>query len=142
MNPRVLIIDDDPGITDLLSAVLRSYDFDVDAANAGEPGIDKIRANSPQIVILDLMMPQMDGWQTCRAIRLFSNVPIMVLSPLDGPSVVAGILDAGADDCLIKPVTTAVLVAHLKRLARRTGSLRPSTLDNPDWLPRIDQLAS
>jgi DNA-binding response OmpR family regulator len=121
----VLTIDDDSAITELLAIILRSQGFDVLIANDGEDGVRIIREKSPQIVILDLMMPNMDGWQVCKATRAFTNVPILILSALDDPAIVASILDAGADDYLVKPVPSAVLVAHINKLCRRTGVLRP-----------------
>ncbi|MBI3737434.1 MAG: response regulator [Chloroflexi bacterium] len=129
MPITVLTIDDDPAITDLLSVILKAHNFEVLAANSGEQGVNVIKDKSPRIVLLDLMMPDMDGWQVCKAVRAFSNVPILVLSALDDPSIVASILDAGADDYLVKPVPSAVLVAHLNKLARRTGTLNPSKPD-------------
>ena len=72
------------------------------------------------------MMPDMDGWETCKRIRSFSNTPIIVLSALNNPGMVASALDAGADDYLIKPVPGSLLIAHIKTLTRRsTGKLRP-----------------
>ena len=126
MTITVLTIDDDPAITELLSVLLRAKNFDVLVANNGKEGIRIIKDNSPQVVILDLMMPDMDGWQVCKSVRLFSNVPILILSALDDPSIVASILDSGADDYLVKPVPSAVLIAHLNKLFRRTGTLIPA----------------
>jgi DNA-binding response OmpR family regulator len=123
MSSRVLIIDDEAAITDLLSEVLQVSGFEVQSVNSGEDGIKQVRDNPPQIVVLDLMMPRIDGWQTCKAIRQFSSIPILVLSPFDDPLVVASILDSGADDCLRKPVTTNVLVAHLRKLVRRATTM-------------------
>lgn len=142
MKTSILIIDDDPSYTDLVSLALRSNNFDVVAVNTGEEGIKHVREKTPQIVLLDLMMPQMDGWQTCRAIRSFSSVAILVLSPLNDASTVASILDAGADDVLVRPVATAVLLAHLKRLARRATAPGPPGRDNPEWHPSTHPLAS
>jgi DNA-binding response OmpR family regulator len=68
-----------------------------------------------------LMMPGMDGWQVCNQIRSFSKVPILVFSALDSPGMVASALDAGADDYLVKPVPSGVLIAHLNKLTRRPG---------------------
>ncbi len=69
----------------------------------------------------------MDGWETCKKIRKFSNIPIVVLSALNNPGMVASALDAGADHYLIKPVPSSILVAHIKNLARRsTAKLNPS----------------
>jgi len=70
-------------------------------------------------VLMDLMMPRMDGWKTCKAIRGFSSVPIIILSALDEPGMVATALDAGADDYLVKPVTSGELMAHIQRLVSR-----------------------
>jgi DNA-binding response OmpR family regulator len=103
----------------LLSLLLRTRGFDASIANSGEEGIKLIREISPDVVILDLMMPGMDGWQVCTEVRSFSNVPILVLSALDSPGIVAGALDAGADDYLVKPVPSGVLLAHLNTLSRR-----------------------
>jgi DNA-binding response OmpR family regulator len=124
MSIKVLAIDDDTAMTELLSLLLKTYGFEITTANSGEEGVQIIRDLSPDIVLLDLMMPGMDGWQVCKAVRAFSNVPILILSALDNPGMVASALDAGADDYLIKPVPSGVLVAHLNRLARRTGKLR------------------
>ncbi len=141
MNISVLTIDDDPAITDLLSVILKAHNFEVLVANTGEEGVRAIKEKSPRIVLLDLMMPDMDGWQVCKTVRAFSNVPILVLSALDDPSIVASVLDAGADDYLVKPVPSAVLVAHLNKLARRTGTLNASApggmtiQPNPNPLP-------
>jgi len=125
MTTTVLTIDDDAAITELLAIILRSQGFDVLIANDGDDGIRIIKDKSPQVVILDLMMPGMDGWQVCKALRAVNNIPILVLSALDDPAIVASILDAGADDYLVKPVPSAVLVAHINKLCRRTGMLKP-----------------
>lgn len=139
----VLTIDDDPAITELLSILLRSHNFEVLIANSGQEGLRAIKEKSPDLVVLDLMMPDMDGWRVCKEVRAFSSVPILVLSALDDPSVVASILDAGADDYLVKPVTSAILVAHLNKIARRTtGTLRPSAEDNPAWHPSTSPISS
>ncbi|MCK5646036.1 MAG: response regulator, partial [Anaerolineales bacterium] len=73
----------------------------------------------PDVVILDLLMPEMDGWEVCERIRTFSDVPIMILSALGAPASVARALDAGADDYLIKPVHASLLASRLNALVRR-----------------------
>src|SRR5512142_1589330 len=140
MNPLVLIVDDDPAITDLLSLLLKANGFDALVANTGTDGLRLIREQSPRLVILDLMMPDMDGWQVCRAARDFTSVPILVLSALDEPTIVASALDLGADDFLVKPVPSAVLVAHLNKLARRTESLHLLPHDRRHWRPSTQPL--
>jgi DNA-binding response OmpR family regulator len=127
MPTKILAIDDDAAMTELLTLLLKSHGFEVTTANSSEKGIDLIRKIRPDIILLDLMMPQMDGWETCKKIRKFSNIPIVVLSALNNPGMVASALDAGADDYLIKPVPSSILVAHIKNLARRnTAKLNPS----------------
>lgn len=123
MPKTVLTIDDDTAITELLAMLLRTHGYDVITANSGEEGIEVIREKTPHVVVLDLMMPGVDGWQVCKSVREFSNVPIVVLSALDDPAMIASALDAGADDYLVKPVSSSILVAHLNRLISRTGAL-------------------
>ncbi|HTX90215.1 MAG TPA: response regulator transcription factor [Anaerolineales bacterium] len=121
MTFKVLTIDDDPAMTELLTLLLKTRGLDAFMANSGEEGIRRIREISPDVVILDLMMPGMDGWQVCTEVRSFSDVPILILSALDSPGMVASALDAGADDYLVKPVPSGVLIAHLNTLIRRAA---------------------
>jgi two-component system KDP operon response regulator KdpE len=123
MAVKLLVIDDDSAVTDLLSLLLKSNGFEVAATNNSTEGLTMIRDISPDVVILDLMMPEMDGWQICKAVREFSQVPIIILSALNDPSMIASVLDAGADDYLTKPTPSRVLIAHINRLINRTGSL-------------------
>ena len=126
MPTKILAIDDDTAMTELLTLLLQSHDFEIKTANSGQEGINLVPNFKPDIILLDLMMPDMDGWETCKKIREFSNTPIVVLSALNNPGMVASALDAGADDYLIKPVPSSLLVAHIKNLTRRrTGQLRP-----------------
>jgi len=127
MPISVLAIDDDIAMTELLLLLLKSHGFEVLMVNNGEDGVKLIREQTPDIVLLDLIMPGMDGWEVCKTVRLFSDLPIVILSALDNPRMVANILDAGADDYLIKPVPSGVLIAHLIRLVKRTGTLGPTT---------------
>jgi DNA-binding response OmpR family regulator len=103
----------------MLKLSLEPESFDVATANSGEEGLAVARQGDPEVVILDLVMPGVTGWQIGKAIREFSRVPILVLSALDKPEVVTKALNEGADDFLIKPVSTEVLVAHLNNLSRR-----------------------
>jgi DNA-binding response OmpR family regulator len=95
---KVLIIDDDPAMTELITLLLKTHGLDAYMANSGEEGLQMIHEISPEVVILDLMMPGMDGWQVCSQVRSFSAVPILILSALDSPGLVARALDGGADD--------------------------------------------
>ncbi|MGZ9165283.1 MAG: response regulator transcription factor [Anaerolineales bacterium] len=130
MSVKLLVIDDDSAVTDLLSLLLKSNGFEVSATNNSAEGLGMIREISPDVVILDLMMPEMDGWQICKAAREFSQVPIIILSALNDPSMIASVLDAGADDYLTKPTPSRVLIAHINRLINRTGSVNSSASMN------------
>ena len=83
MANDVLIIDDDKGITDLLTMLLKNHGFNTTAANTAADGLEYMKENTPDLIILDMIMPNMNGWETCKAIRAVSNVPILILSPLD-----------------------------------------------------------
>ncbi len=132
MTTKILVIDDDSAVTDLMAVLLRSQGFDVTTTNSSTEGLNIARQAQPALIILDLMMPEMDGWEVCRAVRTFSQVPIIVLSALNDPSMVASVLDSGADDYLTKPTPSRILVAHINRLLKRnmTGNLSASAADN------------
>jgi len=119
MTLQVLLIDDDPDLSLMLRTLLRGQDFRIDAVFTGADGIDAARSSSLDVVILDLLMPEMDGWEVCQRIREFSDVPILILSALGAPGSVARALDAGADDYLIKPVHASLLASRLRALVRR-----------------------
>lgn len=121
---KILVIDDDAAITELMSMLLKTFGFEVLTTNIGEEGIRLAREANPNVILLDLMMPDLDGWQVCKAIRQTSDVPILILSAINDPRMVASVLDVGADDFLVKPVPSGVLVANIKKLLRRnTGAL-------------------
>ena len=135
MTTKIFVIDDDTAVTDLLSVLLNTQGFNVWATNSSSEGLTQIREKAPDLVILDLMMPEMDGWEVCKAVRAFSDVPIIVLSALNDPSMVASVLDAGADDYLTKPTPSRVLVAHIKRLVDRKGPAVSVNQNLPGTLP-------
>ena len=119
MTLQVLLIDDDPDVAVTLRTLLRGQDFDIQPVFSGREGIDTCREDEPDVVILDLLMPELDGWKVCEEIRQFSDVPILILSALGSPGSVAQALDAGADDYLIKPVHASLLASRLRTLVRR-----------------------
>lgn len=127
---KILVIDDDPAMTDLLKLLLQTTASEIFTANTGNDGVNRARRLSPEVVILDLMMPEMDGWQVCEKIREFSTVPILILSAVDNPGMVAKALDAGADDYLIKPVPSGVLIAHINNLVRRAKAEKEAVSSN------------
>lgn len=119
MSMKVLIIDDGPAMTELIGLLLRSHGLEVVACNDSERSIELVKSENPDIVLLDLMMPNLDGWEICKTIRAFASIPIIILSAIDDPAVISSALDAGADDYLVKPTPGGVLVAHINNLARR-----------------------
>ena len=121
MAIEVLLIDDDPDLSTMLRTLLRGQDFQIKAVLSSEEGIESCRDPDwqPDVVILDLLMPEVDGWEVCERIRAFSDVPILILSALGSPGSVARALDAGADDYLIKPVHASLLASRLRTLVRR-----------------------
>jgi DNA-binding response OmpR family regulator len=126
---RILIIDDDPASTDLLRILLASCPMEVYSTNMPAEGIEMVKKIKPGLILLDLWMPEMDGRQVCKAIRKTSSVPILILSALDTPEVIADVLNAGADDYLVKPVSQSVLQAYIKKYARfhKTGPMLVAT---------------
>ena len=122
MTIKILVIDDDIAITELMSMLLRTHGFEVLTTNSGAEGVKLVREKLPNVVLLDLMMPDLDGWQVSKAIRAFNNVPILILSAINDPAMVASVLDAGADDFLVKPVPSSVLVANIRKMVRQTGT--------------------
>lgn len=133
MLTRILVIDDDAAMTEMLKVTLEPRAFDVLTANTGEEGIEAAKNQDPDVIILDLFMPGVDGWQVCKAIRKYSQVPILVLSAINKPGTVAKALDEGADDYLIKPVPSGVLVAHLNNLIRRARAEKDAA-ETRDWI--------
>jgi len=143
MTTKILVIDDDTAITELLSMLLKTHGFEVITTNSGREGIQLAMDENPNVVLLDLMMPDKDGWEVSKAVRKFSNVPILILSALNDPSMVASILDTGADDYLVKPVPSATLVAHINKLIRRTtGSLKEYTKNSASFISESHPLTS
>ena len=122
----ILLIDDDQMITGPVQRALEQHGYDVLVANNGRFGLEIALAKRPDIVILDVMMPEMDGWAVCRELRNQSGVPILMLTAL-GEEVdrILG-LELGADDYLTKPFSTRELIARIKAMLRRIAIERAS----------------
>ncbi|MGW0752873.1 response regulator [Streptomyces sp. NPDC002587] len=117
--PRVLLIEDDPSIREGVGLGLRRRGHEVSAAETGEAGLDLMASFRPELVLLDLMLPGMNGVQVCHRIRETSQVPIIMLTARgDDFDVVIG-LEAGADDYIVKPARTEVIEARVKAVLRR-----------------------
>ncbi|MFC1928679.1 response regulator transcription factor [Chloroflexota bacterium] len=121
MIKKTLIIDDEPTFVRLVDQVLTQQGFEVLKASSGQEGLRLLFAEKPDLVLLDVSMPEMDGWQTCQRIREVSDVPIVMLTGKEKSeeNIVRG-LEYGADEYLIKPVGNKELVARVKAILRRT----------------------
>ncbi|MFC9515412.1 response regulator [Nocardiaceae bacterium NPDC056970] len=116
----VLLIEDDDNLRDALSLALHRYGHVVTAAASGEAGLAALADGSPDIVVLDVMLPGVDGFEVCRRIRARSGVPIIMLTARgEDVDVVSG-LETGADDYVVKPVQPRILDARIKAVLRRT----------------------
>ncbi|MBE7554479.1 MAG: response regulator transcription factor [Anaerolineales bacterium] len=120
MPAKLLIIDDEILFTGMLQDKLPQDLFEVFVTHSGAAGIEAARELQPDVILLDLMMPGLSGWETCRAIRAFSQVPILVVSAVIDSNGVVQALEAGADEYLLKPVPMGVLVSQLKSLIQPT----------------------
>lgn len=116
---KVLIISDGATVSDNLRMTLEASGFEVSRAPSSTAGINAAREQIPDAIILDSVMPVLNGVEICKAIRQFSQAPILMLSVIDQPSIIAKVLDAGADDYLVKPVASNVLQAYLNKFSRR-----------------------
>ena len=118
---RILVSDDDKNICELLRLYLEKEGYEVSIANDGTQALAKFNAESPDMVLLDIMMPGLDGWQVCREIRKKSNCPIiMITAKGETFDKVLG-LELGADEYVVKPFDTKEIVARIKAVMRRTG---------------------
>ncbi len=118
---RILAVDDEPNIVEFLRVGLGYEGYHVETAMDGRLALERVRQESFDLIILDVMLPGMDGFEICKRVRAQSNVPILMLTARDEvPDRVAG-LDLGADDYLTKPFSFAELLARLRALLRRRG---------------------
>jgi len=131
MDARILLVEDDPSIREVTAIGLRAAGFEVETAADGAVGLERWRRDSPDLVLLDVMLPRLDGLEVCREIRRDSTVPIVMLTArADTIDVVVG-LEAGADDYVRKPFEMPELVARIRAALRRkrgTAEADASTL--------------
>jgi two-component system response regulator MtrA len=124
MDARILLVEDDPSIREVTAIGLRAAGFEVDTAADGAAGLERWRQVQPDLVLLDVMLPRLDGLEVCREIRRESTIPIVILTARgDTIDVVVG-LEAGADDYVKKPFEMPELVARIRAAlrSRRTGA--------------------
>jgi DNA-binding response OmpR family regulator len=119
MPTRILVVDDEPRYLRLLEANLRTDGYEVLTATDGEEAVDAFSANPVDLILLDVMLPRMDGFAACQRIRQFSNVPIIMLTAKGEEQDRVRGLDAGADDYLVKPFSVMELLARVRAVLRR-----------------------
>jgi two-component system, OmpR family, response regulator MprA len=124
MNERILIIEDDPAILKVLQRGLAYEGYTVDVATDGRTGLNLAHDHHPDLVILDWMLPGMDGLEVCRRLRLQGGLPILMLTAKDTIQDRVQGLDAGADDYIVKPFNLDELTARIRALFRRTQTER------------------
>ncbi len=119
MKTKILLVDDDPNIRQLVNLYLEKEGFEVEMADRGDTALDRFRQSPPNLMLLDVMLPGMDGWQVLREARKVSNIPIIMLTAKDETFDKVLGLELGADDYISKPFDMKELVARIKAVVRR-----------------------
>src|SRR6185436_16875056 len=128
MSTRIMVVDDEPAIGKLLFYQLSGFGYQVSYIQDGLSALQRLTAERPDLVLLDVMMPQISGWEICREIRAYSTVPVIMLTAKSGdPDIVTG-LEAGADDYITKPFSMAQLHARIEAVLRRASPVSQSRL--------------
>jgi two-component system KDP operon response regulator KdpE len=126
MSPRILIVDDEPSILATMAPLLRGRGYDVSTATSGHAALDGVDRQPPQLVILDLGLPDLDGIEVTRRLREGRAIPILVLSARGAERDKVAALDAGADDYVTKPFGSEELLARVRAALRRADGAGPS----------------
>jgi DNA-binding response OmpR family regulator len=129
MTRSVLVVDDEPGIIEIASAYLRKDGFAVRTAATGQRAIDAVATQMPDLVVLDLMLPDISGEEVCAALRRLSAVPILMLTAKSAEADRLRGLALGADDYLVKPFSPRELVARVRAILRRVGDVGDPPMD-------------
>lgn len=118
-RPRILLVDDDPGIMVAVKQALDAHGYEMRTAVDGVEALAAFESDSPELVLLDLVMPRCSGLEVCQRIREYSTIPIIVLSVKGSEADIVSVLDMGADDYLVKPFRLAELLARVRAVLRR-----------------------
>ena len=122
MGTRILVVDDEQLYRHLLKVNLETEGYEVSAANDGEQALEMVTSRQPELVILDVAMPRLDGFETCERIRQFSDVPVIMLTARGEEQDRVHGLNVGADDYVLKPFSATELVARVRAVLRRAKS--------------------
>ena len=125
-NEKILVVDDDSNICELIRLYLEKEGYTVKIVNDGVSAVNAFKQENPDLMLLDIMLPKLDGWQVCREIRKKSQVPIIMLTAKGSEYDKVMGLESGADDYVSKPFGMMELLARVKALLRRTEDLRPA----------------
>jgi DNA-binding response OmpR family regulator len=129
-NELILLVDDEPHIIELASLYLTQDGFQVISAGDGLDALRRVERDQPALIVLDLMLPELDGWEVCKRIRADSDLPILMLTARDDDIDKIVGLELGADDYLTKPFNPRELVARVRAILRRTGPRRARESDD------------
>jgi len=119
LKTKILLVDDDPNIRQLVNLYLEKEGFEVTMAADGLEAVKQFKLSPPNLILLDIMLPGMDGWQVCREVRKVSNIPIIMLTAKDETFDKVLGLELGADDYVVKPFDPKELIARIKAVIRR-----------------------
>lgn len=119
-KPKILVVDDDTNICELLRLYIEKENFSVSIANDGEAAVNKFNSEKPDLVLLDIMLPKLDGWQVCKEIRKSSSCPIIMLTAKGEVFDKVLGLELGADDYVVKPFEAKEVIARIKAVLRRS----------------------
>jgi DNA-binding response OmpR family regulator len=121
MQTKILLIDDDAPLCDTLRSTLTKKGYQIEVAHDGRSGLHKADAFNPDLILLEIMLPDMDGWEVCHRFRQITDVPIIMLTALNSKENVIKGLDLGADAYVVKPVTVKELEARIRAVLRRVA---------------------
>ncbi|GAA3978137.1 response regulator transcription factor [Thermobifida alba] len=139
-RPHVLVIDDEPNIRDLVQAALRFHGFEVSTAGSGGEGLALARSERPDLILLDVLLPDISGFDVCRRLRdEDDDVPVIYLTARDTPSDTVTGLSLGGDDYVTKPFSVEALIARVRALLRRVKR-DPNSAQSPDGVLRVADL--
>ena len=119
---KIMVVDDDPNICELLRLYLEKEGYTVEIVNDGMAAVEAFQSAQPDLVLLDIMLPRLDGWQVCREIRRFSDKPIIMLTAKGETFDKVLGLELGADDYVVKPFEAKEVIARVKAVLRRTAN--------------------